>query len=89
MDGILSFSTAPSTAAGAAGMLLLFTALAAGIFFLLSGQGLSGIPLVICLILALNGVQMLFLSILGQYMSKEYMESKRRPIYIVKKKGGF
>ena len=89
MDGILSFSTAPSTIAGAAGILLLFAALAAGVSFLISGRGLSGIPLVICLILALNGVQMLFLSILGQYMSKEYMESKRRPIYIVKKKGGF
>ena len=48
MDGILSFSTAPQRRAVAAGMLLLFTALAAGIFFLLSGQGLSGIPLVIC-----------------------------------------
>lgn len=87
--GILSFSTAPSAIAGTAGGLLLFAALAAGIFFLFSGRGLSGIPLVICLILALNGVQMLFLSILGQYMSKEYMESKRRPIYIVKKRGGF
>lgn len=89
MDGILSFSTAPSAIAGTAGGLLLFAALAAVIFFLFSGRGLSGIPLVICLILALNGVQMLFLSILGQYMSKEYMESKRRPIYIVKKRGGF
>ena len=89
MDGILSFSTAPSAIAGTIGMLLLFAAMVAGISSLLSGHGLIGIPLVICLILGLNGVQMLFLSVLGQYMSKEYMESKRRPIYIVKKKGGF
>jgi len=32
---------------------------------------------------------MIFLSLLGQYMSKDYMESKKRPIYIIKKKGGF
>ena len=49
----------------------------------------AGIPLLICLILLLNGVQMFFISILGQYVSKDYMESKKRPIYIVKKKGGF
>lgn len=40
-------------------------------------------------LLLLSGIQMLFLSLLGQYMSKEYMESKKRPIYIVKEKGGF
>ena len=51
-------------------------------------NGLAGLPLLICLILLLNGVQMFFISILGQYVSKDYMESKKRPIYIVKKRGG-
>ena len=89
LDGILSFSTAPSTIAGTTGVVLLLAALLTGIFSFVSGHGLTGMPLLICLILALNGIQMLFMSILGQYMSKEYMESKKRPIYIVKKKGGF
>lgn len=89
MDGILSFSTAPATLAGTVGALLLLAALLTGVFTLVTGHGLEGMPLLICLLLALNGIQMLFLSILGQYMSKEYIESKRRPIYIVKKKGGF
>lgn len=89
LDGILSFSSAPSTIAGTTGVVLLLAALLTGIFSFASGHGLTGIPLLICLILALNGIQMLFMSILGQYMSKEYMESKKRPIYIVKKKGGF
>ena len=89
VDGILSFSSAPSTIAGTAGVILLLAALLTAVTALVSGHGLSGMPLLICLILALNGIQMLFLSVLGQYMSKEYMESKKRPIYIVKKKGGF
>lgn len=89
MDGILSFSSAPVTLAGTAGGLLLFAAVITGIIAVLSGHGLEGIPLLVCLILGLNGIQMLFLSLLGQYMSRDYMESKKRPIYIVKKKGGF
>ena len=89
MDGILSFSSAPVTLAGTAGGILLFAAVITGIIAALSGHGLEGIPLLVCLILGLNGIQMLFLSLLGQYMSRDYMESKKRPIYIVKKKGGF
>ena len=38
----------------------------------------------VCLILFLSGLQMLFVAILGQYTTKDYMESKQRPIYIVK-----
>ena len=89
IDGILSFSSAPVTMAGTAGALLILAAIVTGIWALLSGNGLTGIPLLVCLILLLNGVQMFFISILGQYVSKDYMESKKRPIYIVKKKGGF
>lgn len=89
IDGILSFSSAPVTMAGTAGALLILAAIVTGIWALLSGNGLNGVPLLVCLILLLNGVQMFFISILGQYVSKDYMESKKRPIYIVKKKGGF
>ena len=75
--------------AGTTGALLILAAVLTGIWNLISGGGLSGIPLLVCLILLLNGVQMFFISILGQYVSKDYMESKKRPIYIVKKRGGF
>ena len=37
-----------------------------------------------CLILFLSGTQMLLIAILGEYVSKDYMENKARPIYIVK-----
>ena len=89
VDGILSFSSAPVTMAGTTGALLILAAVITGAWALISGSGLTGIPLLVCLILMLNGVQMFFISILGQYVSKDYMESKKRPIYIVKKKVGF
>lgn len=89
VDGILSFSSAPVNMAGTTGALLVLAAVVTGAWALISGGGLTGIPLLICLILLLNGVQMFFISVLGQYVSKDYMESKKRPIYIVKKRGGF
>ena len=89
VDGILSFSSAPVTMAWTTGALLILAAVLTGAWALIFGGGLTGIPLLVCLILLLNGVQMFFISILGQYVSKDYMESKKRPIYIVKKRGGF
>ena len=55
VDGILSFSSAPVTMAGTAGALLILAAVVTGIWALLTGNGLAGIPLLICLILLLNG----------------------------------
>lgn len=89
LDGILSFSSAPAALSGLTGALLVILSAAIGIFFLLTGSGLSGIPLLVCLLLLLNGIQMFFISIVGQYAAKDYMESKHRPIYIVKKRRGF
>lgn len=89
MDGILSFSSAPSALAGTTGTVLVLAAAVTAVWTLVSGHSFTGTPLIVALLLLIGGIQMFFLSILGQYMSKEYMESKRRPIYIVKKKGGF
>lgn len=89
MDGILSFSSAPAFLPGFIGIFLLIAAVITELVSVLTGHGTNWIILLICLILALNGIQMIFLSLLGQYMSKDYMESKKRPIYIIKKKGGF
>ena len=89
VDGILSFSSAPATMAGTAGVVLLLAAVLTAVCTALFSGSLSGITLLICLVLLLNGIQMFFISVLGQYVSKDYMESKKRPIYIVKKKRGF
>ena len=42
-----------------------------------------GIPAMICIILFLGGIQLFCVGILGQYLSKTYLETKRRPIYLV------
>ena len=89
VDGILSFSSAPAALSGMTGALLIIIAVVAGIWMLAAEGGLSGIPLLVCLILLLNGIQMMFISIVGQYAARDYMESKHRPIYIVKKRRGF
>ena len=89
VDGILSFSSAPAALSGMTGTLLIIIAVIAGIWGLVANGSLSGIPLLVCLILLLNGIQMLFISIVGQYAARDYMESKHRPIYIEKKRRGF
>ncbi len=89
VDGILSFSSAPAALSGMTGVLLIIIAVISGIWVLAAEGSLSGIPLLVCLILLLNGIQMLFISIVGQYAARDYMESKHRPIYIVKKRRGF
>ncbi len=51
---------------------------------LLFGDPTSGWPSLVCIIMMVSGVQLFCLGILGQYLSKTYMEVKRRPIYLVK-----
>lgn len=88
LDGIFSFSTTPITIAAAAGIILfvlsMLYGLGTGISTLIFGNKVSGYTTIVCLILFLNGIQLLVISVLGEYISKNYMESKGRPIYIVK-----
>lgn len=51
---------------------------------LLFGDPTSGWPSLVCIIMMVSGVQLFCLGILGQYLSKTYMEVKRRPIYLVR-----
>ena len=90
IDGIFSFSTTPITIAAVLGMILfvlsMIYGLCTGISTLVFGNKVDGYTTIVCLILLLNGIQLLVISILGEYISKNYMESKGRPIYIVKEK---
>ncbi len=82
LEGMFSFSTAPVEWIGTIGGLIMI----ASILFGLGGLFFRAKALfyVVCLILFLSGLQMIFVAILGQYTTKDYMESKQRPIYIVK-----
>ncbi len=89
-EGILSFSTAPLKLAGIMGGLLFF----AGMLFLAWNlvesiwvpSAFTRLDLVLFAVLFLSSLQMVFLYILGAYVSKDYLENKKRPIYIVKEK---
>lgn len=91
LNGIFSFSTTPITIAGAVGLALFVLSMVygigTGISTLIFGNKVSGYTTIVCLILFLNGIQLLVISVLGEYISKNYMESKGRPIYIVKETG--
>jgi len=88
LNGITAFSTFPLVIAGVLGMLfclLAFIMILVIIFkTLFFGDPVSGWPSTICVILFVGGVQLFCTGIIGQYISKTYLEVKNRPIYIVK-----
>lgn len=87
-EGILSFSTAPLKLPGILGAFLLLLS------FLLGGFGLvqqflfhHKIGILYCvsnIVIFFSSLQMLMIFILGEYLSKDYLENKNRPIYIVR-----
>lgn len=88
LEGITAFSTMPLMFASLMGVVFCLLAFAMIIFTivrkLIFGDPVSGWPSLVCIISLASGVQLFCLGILGQYLSKTYMEVKRRPIYIVK-----
>ena len=90
IDGIIAFSTAPLALASVLGVVFCAVAFIMLLFFFFKtifvGDPVAGFPATICIILLLGGIQLFCIGILGQYLSKTYLETKRRPIYIVKTK---
>ena len=88
LEGIVAFSTAPLTLAAVMGaffcVLAFVMILVIIIRTLMFGDPTSGWPSLVCILLLVSGVQLFCLGILGQYLSKTYMEVKKRPIYLVK-----
>ena len=88
LEGITAFSTIPLTIAAVMGALFCVLAFLLIIITIVKtlvfGDPTSGWPSLVCIILLVSGVQLFCLGIVGQYLSKTYMEVKRRPIYLVK-----
>ncbi|WP_026885121.1 glycosyltransferase family 2 protein [Clostridium beijerinckii] len=88
IEGIIAFSTLP----------LVISSLIGLIFFIISlimicliitrtfiyGDPVAGWPSLVCIIFFVSGIQLFSTGILGQYLAKAYMETKNRPIYIIK-----
>ena len=88
LEGITAFSTVPLTMSAVLGAFFCVTAFILIIVIivktLIYGDPTSGWPSLVCIILLVSGVQLFCLGIVGQYLSKTYMEVKKRPIYLVK-----
>ncbi len=88
MDGIIAFSTAPLSIAVLFGMLFSFIAMVMIVVIivrtLIWGDPVAGYPSTMCVIFLVSGVQLFCIGVIGQYLSKTYLETKRRPIYFVK-----
>lgn len=88
IEGIVAFSTAPLAIASVTGLLFCLLAFVMIIVIivrtLVFGDPTSGWPSLVCIICLVSGVQLFCMGILGQYISKTYMEVKNRPIYLTK-----
>lgn len=87
LDGIVAFSTTPLIMASVFGVIMCLVAFVFIIVIivrtLVFGDPTSGWPSMVCIILLVSGIQLLCMGILGQYLAKTYLETKKRPIYIV------
>lgn len=86
LEGIVGFSTAPLAmvsmlGVGVCGIAFLFLVIIL-IRTLCFGDPVAGWPSMACIVLMLGGMQLLCMGILGMYLSKTYLETKKRPIYI-------
>ncbi len=87
LEGIFAFSTAPLAIASLLGVLSCLIAFIWIIVIVIKtiafGEDVQGFPTIMCAIFLLGGLQLFCTGILGQYLSKTYLETKKRPIYIV------
>ena len=88
LEGITAFSTAPLVMSSVIGLVFCIIAFLMIIFIivrtLVFGDSTGGWPSMVCIIFFVSGVQLFSLGIIGQYLSKTYLEVKNRPIYITK-----
>ena len=91
LDGFINFSEVPLKLATWAGTFSFLISLV-GIFFvvirkLTIGGSVAGWASLVSIILFIGGIQLLALGIIGNYISKIFLETKKRPVYIIKEKG--
>ena len=87
LEGIVAFTTMPLAVASVLGMLCMLVALLIIVSLvvrqMLWHNSVDGWTSLVCIIVMLSGLQLFCVGVLGQYVSKMYLEIKRRPHYIV------
>jgi len=90
LEGIVAFSTAPLSAASLIGVVLcllsIVFALVIVVRTLLFGDPVAGWPSLACIVLFVGGLQLACLGVIGQYLAKTYLETKGRPLYLVRER---
>ena len=87
LDGITAFSVAPLKAATYVGLASAAGAFGYALYFLaktlIAGDPVPGFPTLIVTVLFLGGLQLMAIGVLGEYLARLFMESKRRPLYLL------
>jgi len=87
IEGITGFSVVPLRLASYAGFLTAFSAFVYALFLLVKtltiGDSVKGFPTLILTILILGGLQLMAMGIIGEYLGRLFMESKRRPLFLM------
>ncbi len=90
IEGIVAFTTVPLRISMMFGILVSIMTFVYMVYVvikaLLFGDPVAGYPSMMTIILFLGGIQLLSIGVLGEYLSKTYMEVKNRPNYIIKRK---
>lgn len=88
LEGITAFSVVPLQLASILGVVLSIVAFIMVILIIIKtlafGDPVDGWPSLVSIIMLIGGIQLLCIGILGNYLSKTYLETKKRPIYIVR-----
>lgn len=90
LEGILAFSTTPLVVSAIIGLIFCLIAFIAILIVVIKtlvfGDPVGGWPSLACIVMFMGGLQLFFFGIMGMYLSKVYLEVKKRPIYIIKMK---
>jgi len=88
MESIVGFSTMPLLVSSIIGVvfclisfIMILVIIGKTIIF---GDPVAGWPSLVCIIFFVSGIQLFCLGIMGQYLAKTYLETKNRPVYIIK-----
>lgn len=91
LEGITAFSTTPLVLAAVIGTLFCLISFAMIVVIIIKtlafGDPTTGWPSMACIMFMVGGIQLFCIGIIGQYLSKTYLETKNRPLYIVNEKG--
>lgn len=92
IEGIVNFSDVLLNLATVGGFFSFISSIVGIVFIIVRklffGGSVDGWPSLVCLILFMGGLQLLALGIIGKYISKIFLETKHRPVYIVRQAGG-